>query len=779
MAVLSMVGWSVALKHFALASVLAATAAPAPAPAAPSTTPTNTVVCAEAPTPIFNVLKPSGPALYTTSADEIASAKSDYGFTIDQGTAFYAATAKSASMDLAVHRLYNSTTGDFAWYAKPAEIKAATSSGYTDDGKVYFYASSTDSSCRVPVVRFSKAGLHRFAVTAADQGALVAAGWTNQGTAFYAGPVTAPVGSTPPTSPPATPTPPPSTPTSPTTPAPVSTTPPTPGSVAVGAARYAIPAGATFVSPSGADSNPGTLASPVRTIGQAIAKAPAGGTVVVRAGTYHENVAIYKQLTIQNYPGEAVWMDGSTPLTGWTKSAAGWQITGWTPRFDASPTYTQGAPDNTAADWNFINPSYPMAAHPDQVFVNGVQLTQAASLGKVVPGSFYLNESTGTITIGSDPTGKTVAATDLPKAISVRASGTVLRGFGVRRYATSVPTMGAITLEKDTATMQNMVVSDIATQGVFLTGNGTVLDHVSVSNCGLLGIQGNMANNVTVSGSLATNNNMEHFNLAPVSGGLKFSKVRTFSIKDSDFSANLGPGLWVDESDYDGTITNNTFNHNAGNGLALEISAKMKVVNNKMIGNAADGVKVNNTSDVQIWNNTIASNGNRGLNLVQDTRRNNDINNSARDKRMPFPDPTMPWTLGPVLVQNNVVSETGGNCLLCVEDYSRQNSAEQMHITANNNVYGRVNASAPTWLVVWSRANTNVDPYVFNTLDAYRSTTGQEASGQEVKASLVDAQGKPTAALTALGTSKAAALPADIAALMGQAVGVKTFGSTS
>ena len=51
---------------------------------------------------------------------------------------------------------------------------------------------------------------------------------------------------------------------------------------------------------------------------------------------------------------------------------AAWRADGWTAQFDHSPTYTKGAPDNTAANWSFVNASYPMAAYPDQLWIDGV-----------------------------------------------------------------------------------------------------------------------------------------------------------------------------------------------------------------------------------------------------------------------------------------------------------------------------------------------------------------------------------------------------------------------
>ena len=92
-----------------------------------------------------------------------------------------------------------------------------------------------------------------------------------------------------------------------------------------------------------------------------------GQTIVLRAGTFHESVVVNKDVTIQSYPHEAAWLDGSSLVTGWARSGSSWKVGGWTTKFDSSPSYTRGSSGSTAAGWSFINPSYPMAAHPDQV----------------------------------------------------------------------------------------------------------------------------------------------------------------------------------------------------------------------------------------------------------------------------------------------------------------------------------------------------------------------------------------------------------------------------
>lgn len=73
------------------------------------------------------------------------------------------------------------------------------------------------------------------------------------------------------------------------------------GSAPVGSASYPVPQYAVFASPTGVNTAAGTAAAPVRTLARAIALTPAGGTVVLKAGSYPEKIALYKSPTIQSH----------------------------------------------------------------------------------------------------------------------------------------------------------------------------------------------------------------------------------------------------------------------------------------------------------------------------------------------------------------------------------------------------------------------------------------------------------------------------------------------
>jgi len=295
----------------------------------------------------------------------------------------------------------------------------------------------------------------------------------------------------------------------------------------------------------GNDSAAGTQAAPLKTVNAAMTKAASGKTIVLRGGTYHEQVTVPANktgLTIQAYPGEAVWFDGSSVVTGWVASGSRWVKKGWTKSFDDSISFTTGS-DNMS----FINPAYPMAADPDQVFVNGTPLRQVASAAQVVAGTFAVDYAADTITIGSDPNGKEVRSSDLEQAFNILGVQTTLRGVGVRRYGSPIPKMGAIRAAVDRATFTDVVVTDNATLGMSFGGNNAVADRVTVTKSGLLGIHSNHADYMTVKNSIVNNNNSENFNGTPASSGIKLSRSRHLTIANNDVSNNAGGGIWLDE----------------------------------------------------------------------------------------------------------------------------------------------------------------------------------------------------------------------------------------
>jgi trimeric autotransporter adhesin len=518
----------------------------------------------------------------------------------------------------------------------------------------------------------------------------------------------------------------------------------TAGSAVPGSTSYPIPSGAVFVSPAGNNSAAGAAASPLRTVAQAIARARSGSTIVLRTGTYHESIRIpsNKALTVQSYPGEAVWFDGSSAVTGWAKSGTTWVHSGWTAAF------SQGS------NSSFINPAYPMAGHPDQVWTGGVAQAQVGSAGAVSAGKFYVNYTSHQLVVGSNPSAQ-VRASDIADGIFVNSAYTTLRGFGVRNYATPTPDLATVVLAGQADAAENLVVSGNATVGVGVFSSRIGIRHVTVQDNGMLGMVANYADGLVVSSLLSQRNNVQQFNTAPVAGGTKITRSRGVVVKDSTFTANLGTGLWVDESSYNVTITGNHIYNNQKHGFSWEIGATGVIANNVVTGNARYGLKINDVTHVKIWNNTISGNGTDVI-LIQDGRRASNVSWPGHDPRQKLPDPTVTWLLGDIDVMNNILgAPAAGTYEVYADDASGQRSAAQMDLVVDANLFTPVSSGAE---VVWGRAGGN--PQVFKTIAQFKAGTGSGGANGET----------PAATLPR-------ALPADVAAAIGHAAGTKHLGA--
>jgi len=524
----------------------------------------------------------------------------------------------------------------------------------------------------------------------------------------------------------------------------------------VGSAQYGIPAGALFVSASsGSDSNAGTELQPLRTVAAAVSKATTGQTVVVRAGTYHERMFIgaTKQLTIQPYPGEAVWFDGSVPVTSWTAVGTTWVSSNWTAQFDSSASYTKGS--NAGG---FVNSAYPMAAHPDQVFMDGAQLAQVAAGTTPKAGQFAVDYTAHTITIGSDPTGHAMRATDLDHLMVVAGSVT-LKGFGVRRYATPLPDIGTIffggTAGHDT--VENVVVQDTATQGIGISVHDVTINHVTSSANGMSGMMANTSDNLLIQNSLVSGNNTEHFNSEPSAAGMKIGRSNGVIIRNNDVLDNIAEsGIWTDITVRNFQIVGNTVRNSKPYGIETELSDTGIVANNTVTG-AKYGYTAFDTGNVKVFNNTFSGNTVWDIGCSQDARRNTDA--ATKD--------VAPWLVRNIQASNNRFGSSASFQFYAL-DKQTDIPASSMNLTVNGNSFPALSSGGPV-MVGWGGGD-NV------TVTYYRSPSALDA-GLNVTWSNLQPSTTTFAATATSEDSVAVPLPSDVAAAIGQPAGTQHLGA--
>ena len=525
----------------------------------------------------------------------------------------------------------------------------------------------------------------------------------------------------------------------------------------------------------------------MRTVSAAIAKAGRGATIVLRAGTYHESVTIPPAkggITIQAYPGERVWFDGSTVVSGWTQVGRTWVHSGWTAHFDHSASFTHG--DNSGG---FVNPAYPMAAWPDQVFIDGAGLKQVQSAARVGPGTFFVSYSAQTLTIGTDPTGHEVRASDIERAFYVTAHGVTLRGFGVRRYATPLPRMGAVLLYGGGDVAQNLVVTDNATQGLSFSGVGNLADHVTAADNGMVGIHADMADSFTIQNSLIAHNNVEHFNASPSAAGVKITRSRGVTIRDSVVKDTVGTkGIWLDESVVGFTLAGNTVTGQPVN-VQVELSDTGIVADNTVSGGAL-GIYLFDTGNVGVYNNDVSDNTVGSIFLSQDARREANPSDPGHDPRQPIPDPSCPWLTRNITVANNVFGPYphGGLFQFYALDKETRIPADAMNLVITGNAFqgtasdppgpGELRARTPAnasrsqvpTLIGWGGGN-NVTVTLYDSVTAF-----QQAKNATWTNTAVVWTGDRALVRDASDWS-AKPIPADVAAVIGVPAGTRVVGT--
>ena len=277
-----------------------------------------------------------------------------------------------------------------------------------------------------------------------------------------------------------------------------------------------------FVAATGDDHGAGTEAAPLRTISAAMSQVAPGGTVVVRAGSYHEQVKIpfQKVVRLQAYPYEAVWLDGAETVDGWVADAGAWYHDVWT----FHPDTTDPTAGNSDPQFRLVSPDHPVANDPQMVFIDGAQRRQVGQRDELGAGAFYVDTAAARLWIGDDPNGHLVEASSLTEALYINGGdGSQILGIGVRRYATPLARYGAVKAFANDVLLENVHVADNATEGVGLQGSRITLNQISVQRNGQLGIGGTQSDDLTLRDSLVSDNNTEQFKFAREAGGMKLT----------------------------------------------------------------------------------------------------------------------------------------------------------------------------------------------------------------------------------------------------------------
>lgn len=196
----------------------------------------------------------------------------------------------------------------------------------------------------------------------------------------------------------------------------------------------------------GSDAGDGTAAKPLQTIGAALKKAGDGDTIELANGTYREGeLAVDKGVTIKAAEGAKPVLTGAEVPTSWNAGGDGkWSTGKDMVRFC------------TVCTINADPAKEGIAAHPEQVFVDGKPLTQVLSRAEVTESTFFVddpdpvtlknpnNNQAGynvkphrgtSYVIGVDPNQHQVEVVQHSRALSFNTDNITLSGLTVEKYS--------------------------------------------------------------------------------------------------------------------------------------------------------------------------------------------------------------------------------------------------------------------------------------------------------------------------------------------------------
>ncbi|KAI6238745.1 DUF1565 domain-containing protein [Aphelenchoides fujianensis] len=518
--------------------------------------------------------------------------------------------------------------------------------------------------------------------------------------------------------------------------------------------NLAPPANALYVATNGVDTNAGTQAAPLRTPLAAVKKVANGGTIVVRAGVYYD-VALgspNKKFNLQAYPHEQVYFLGSVRVTAWTKENAYWKA-----------AFANTLP-NVTCPKEAVNPSYPMACKPEQVFVNGVPLLQVAALSDVTTGKFYQPTGSQWVYIGTDPTSKVVEVVKVERGLELLpgGAGSLFAGIGFAQYGSRWGDYAAAVISNaENVTISQCLFTQNSGRGLSIDRPKQIVRDSIFSYNGLAGINGNRCHGLTITRNVFTNNNMARFETQNCGAyctiaAVKINHAQNVRVDLNSFVDNFAPGLWFDLGCTDAVVTRNWITGNQGTGLFYEVSARAIIASNVFWKNTVYGVKLAGSDhpkyQLGLWEDLrIACNKNDAYSCEQ----------------------KLTWDTTNTIIRNNLFSN-GQNFGLVVIG-STQVHAYHYIEAMDHNGYFRADSSVSP-LVHW--CNTTEKEWV----DYQTHTPFKEATRLDLTPPSISIRDVPTNPFfvnktagnfnltpNSVARSAGTALPADIAAALGVA----------
>lgn len=401
---------------------------------------------------------------------------------------------------------------------------------------------------------------------------------------------------------------------------------------------------------SGSDTSDGSAERPFATLGAALKAAPSGATVEVASGTYREGeLSTSKKLTITAGKGQQVSLNGADIVTDWSDNGDGTYSSARSDFVRFSHVSTVNA--NPAIEG--------MAAYPEQVFVDGQELTQVADRSEVGPGTFWVNDPdpvtlvnpqnnrqgyhvkphTGvSYVLGDNPAGHTVEVVQHHRSLTLGGEGSVFNGFTVEKYSPlqqwdyKDPEIGTLTggvmffvgAKNVSVTNNTFQYSAMGTALGLTNADGSTVSGNTITHNGGVGFGINRSSDISVEHNTWSMNNQAGFIVDNCGafctiGDTKITHVdgvryafNTHDYSEAGYNHNDpnvdSPrrliGVWFDEGVINSEIVGNHF-INVGKSAIFDEVSSGNIIASNIVENSFEGIVLSGTDSDKIFNNTI------------------------------------------------------------------------------------------------------------------------------------------------------------------------------
>jgi hypothetical protein len=371
----------------------------------------------------------------------------------------------------------------------------------------------------------------------------------------------------------------------------------------------------------------GTSSSPFKTIGKGVSVAVAnnaagiGTQVNIQPGTYRESITMSTSpsatslpMTFQAVTNGTVFVDGATVMTGWTVFSGNTKIftNNWTFSF---PTCAQvpGCPDAQS-----------IVLQQPMMVVNGKVMTQVLSVGQLMAGSFYVDQTGGTVYLfppsGTNINTATIETATQPALWTLASvSNVVLRGLTFE-YANSCRANSAVHIggSASNVLLDTLTVQWNNGQGISFSNpftNFTVQNTISNHN-GDSGFQEFQTLNGLWTNDTASFNNWRGAQgayYACNTGGSHPFQSHADTLSGLTFAYNQGYGIHWDTDNANISATNVVSTNNLAAQAFSEKNEGPLAISSSHFCNASPllgggGLSIRNSTNLSFTNGTIANN---------------------------------------------------------------------------------------------------------------------------------------------------------------------------